>query len=90
MNDPNKHPYGFPPALWLALDKGSTAITQAERVDPLCKWVLNGITPDNASDLRKLKGACGGVDWRVKDFSDSYKQQVADQFTAMPDDAELQ
>ena len=82
--------HGFPPALWVALEKGSTVISQAERVDPLCKWVLNGITPDNALDFKKLKGACGGVDWRVNGFSNSYKEQVADQFTVMPDDAELQ
>ena len=90
MNDPNKRPYGFPPALWLALEKGSTVISQAERVDPLCKWVVNGITPDNALDIRKLKGACGGLDWRVNGFSKSYKEQVVEQFTAMPDDAEIQ
>ena len=90
MNDSNKRPYGFPPALWIALEKGSTVISQAERVDPLCKWVVNGITPDNALDIRKLKGTYGGTDWRVNGFSTSYKQQVAEQFTAMPDDAELQ
>ena len=90
MNNPNKHPYGFQLALWIALEKGSTVISQAERVDPLCKWVVNGITPDNALDIRKLKGACGGTDWRVNGFSTSYKEQVAEQFTAMPDDAELQ
>ena len=90
MNDSNKRPYGFPPALWIALDKGSTVVSQAERVDPLCKWVINGITPDNALDFKKLKGACGGTDWRVNDFSTSYKQTVAEQFRGMPNDTELQ
>ena len=90
MNDSSKCPYGFPPALWIALDKGSTVISQAERVDPLCKWVINGITPDNALDFKKLKGACGGTDWRVNDFSTSYKQTVAEQFRGMPNDTELQ
>ena len=90
MNDSNKHPYGFPPALWIALDNGSTVVSQAERVDSLCKWVVHGITPDNALDFKKMKGTCGGTDWRVNDFSTSYKQTVAEQFRGMPNDTELQ
>ena len=90
MNDSDKRPYGFPPALWIALGKNSTVVTQAERVDPLCKWVIHGIAPDNALDFQKVKGACGGTDWRVNDFSSSYKKSVAEQFQAMPNTAEIQ
>ena len=90
LHDPSKHPYGFPPVVWLALDKGQTTVTHAERMDPLCKWLIHGVTPENGIQYRKVRVGNGQYDWRVTDISPSFRENAAEHYTAMPDEAELQ
>ena len=90
LHDPSKHLYGFPPVIWIALGKGQTTVTHAKRIDPLCKWLIHGVTPENGIQYRKVRIGNGQYDWRVMDISPSFHENVAEHYTAMPGEAEIQ
>ena len=72
------------------MGKGQTTITHAERIDPLCKWLICGVTPENGIQYRKVRVGNGPYDWRVTDISPSFHENAAEHYTAMPDEAEIQ
>ena len=90
LHDLSKHPYGFPPAIWLTPGKGKTTITHVERMDLLCKWLIDGVTPENGIQYRKVRVGNGQYNWGVTDISPSFHENAAEHYTAMPDEAELQ
>ena len=90
LHEPSKHPYGFPLVVLIALGKGQTTVTHAERIDPLCKWLIHGVTPENGIQYRKVRVGNGQYDWRVTDISPSFCENAADHYMAMPDEAEIQ
>ena len=90
LHDSSKHPYGFPTAVWIALGKGQTTITHAERIDLLCKWLIHGVSPENGIHFRKVRIGNGQYDWRVMDLSPSFCENAAEHYMAMPDEAEIQ
>ena len=90
LHELSKHLYGFPLAVWIALGKGQTTVTHAERIDPLCKWLIHGVTPENGIQYRKVRVGNGQYDWRVTDISPSFCENAADHYMAMPDEAEIQ
>ena len=90
LHEPSKHPYGFLLVVWIALGKGQTTVTHAERIDPLCKWLIHGVTPENRIQYRKVRVWNGQYDWRVMDISQSFCENAADHYMAMPDEAEIE
>ena len=90
LHDPSKHPYGFPPTMWLALGKGKTTITHKERFDSLCRWMIHAVTPENGIQYRKVRWANGQYNWRVIAISRSFHENAAKHYTTMPDEAEIQ
>ena len=74
--DPNTRPYGFPPALWVALHKGTTMVSAYECDDPLCRWMFMSCTPDHTLSIQQLPGSNGQVDWRISSLTDGYMDRV--------------
>ena len=70
--DPNTRPYGFPPALWVALHKGTTMVPAYECDDPLCRWMFMSCTPDHTLSIQWLPGSNGQADWRISSLTDGY------------------
>ena len=60
--DPNTRPYGFPPALWIVLQKGATVVAAYECEDPLCRWMFMSCTPDHTLSIQQVPGANGTSD----------------------------
>ena len=70
--DPNTRPYGFPPALWVALHKSTTMVPAYERDDPLCRWMFMSCTPDHTLSIQWLLGSNRQADWRISSLTDGY------------------
>ena len=70
--DPNTRPYGFPPALSVALHKGTTMVPAYKRDDPLCRWMFMSCTPDHTLSIQWLPGSNGQMDWRISSLTDGY------------------
>ena len=69
-------PYGFPPALWVALHKGTTMVLAYECEDPLCRWMFMSYTPDHTLSIQQRPGSNGQVDWRISSLTDGYMDGV--------------
>ena len=74
--DPNTRPYGFPPALWIALKKGATVVPAYEREDPLCRWMFMSCTPDHTLSIQRVPGANGTSDWCIGNLTAGYLESV--------------
>ena len=74
--DPNTRPYGFPPALWIALQKGATVVPAYEREDPLCRWMFMSCTPDHTLSIQRVPGANGTSDWCIGNLTAGYLESV--------------
>ena len=68
-------PYGFPPALWIALGCGETIVTHQERNDPLCRFMLLACSPRNHFDYEEMTTR-NGTDWRVNDITLGYRNEI--------------
>ena len=90
LHDLSKYLYGLPLVIWIALDKGQTTVTHDKRIDPLCKWLIHGVTPENGIQYRKVRVGNGQYDWRVMDISPSFHENAAEHYMAIPDEAEIQ
>ena len=69
------HPYGFPPALWIALGCGETIVTHQERNDPLCRFMMLTCSPRNRFDYEEMTTR-NGTDWRVNDITLGYRNEI--------------
>ena len=69
------HPYGFPPALWIALGRGETIVTHQERNDPLCRFMMLTCSPRNRFDYEEMT-TMNGTDWRVNDITLGYRNEI--------------
>ena len=74
--DPNTRPYGFPPALWVALHKGATMVLAYKHEDPLCRWMFMSCTPDHTLSIQRLPGSNGQAHWRISSLTDGYMDRV--------------
>ena len=68
-------PYGFPPALWIALGRGETIVTHQERNDPLCHFMMLTCSPRNRFDYEEMT-TMNGTDWRVNDITLGYRNEI--------------
>ena len=68
-------PYGFPPALWIALGHKETMITHEERTDPLCRFMMLSCSPRNRLDFEEVNTS-HGTDWKVNGITLGYKNEL--------------
>ena len=66
-------PYGFPAVLWVALGKGRTVVSEAEREDPLCRWMIMSCTDKKNLIVDNIVEDDGSMSWGVNNVTDSYK-----------------
>ena len=74
--DPNTRPYGFPPALLIALQKGGTVVPAYKHEDPLCRWMFMSCTPDHTLSIQRVPGANGMSDWCIGNLTAGYLESV--------------
>ena len=79
LDNPNprklKRPYGFPPALWIALGHKETMITHEERTDPLCRFMMLSCSPRNRLDFEEVNTS-HGTDWKVNGITLGYQNEL--------------
>ena len=72
----DERPYGFPPALWVALGKGRTIVSEPECEDPTCRWMIMSCTDRQNLLVDNIVEDDGNISWGVNDVTDSYKLEA--------------
>ena len=62
--------YGWPSG------KGRTVVSEAEREDPLCRWMIMSCTDKKNLLVDNVVEDDGSMSWGVKDVTDSYKLEA--------------
>ena len=75
--DSSKRPYGFLPALWIAMGNRETVVTYKEHQDPLCRWMMMSCIPTNQLDYKQMRAANGeDWDWQILSVERGYLNEI--------------
>ena len=76
IDNPDARPYGFPPALWMAMGHNERVVSHKEHLDPLCQFMLMCCILTNELEIVRKRLSNEQYDWKVYGIQKGYLNEI--------------